>query len=135
MSKAMQDALDFLVNLKFNNSREWFQENREGYEAATAAVEDLVRDIIRQFALVEDLGDLKPKDCLFRMNRDVRFSKDKSPYKTNFGIVIGKGGRKGTGRSYYLNVQPEGQTFVAAGECDPSPEQLKAIRAAIAKDP
>jgi uncharacterized protein (TIGR02453 family) len=123
------------MELRFNNYKSWFEENRSRYEQARQAVETLVEDIIRQFGMVEDLGTLTPKECLFRINRDVRFSKDKSPYKPHFGIVIGRGGRKATGRSYYLHIEPADHSFVAAGIYDPSPEQLKSIRQAIAEKP
>jgi uncharacterized protein (TIGR02453 family) len=134
MSADLQHTLSFLEDLRFNNRRDWFEANRKRYEAARAAAESLVTEILAQFKPVEDVGATAAKDCFFRLNRDVRFSKDKSPYKTNFGIVLGKGGRKTTGRSYYLNLEPGG-TFIAAGIYDPSPEQLKQIRAAIAEDP
>lgn len=135
MPKSLQVTLDFLIDLRFNNSRSWFEENRARYEQARRSVEVLIEDIIRQFAPVEDLGKLTPKECMFRINRDVRFSKDKSPYKTAMGIVIGKGGRKSTERSYYLHIEPNDSAFIAAGVYDPSPEQLKAIRQAIAEKP
>jgi uncharacterized protein (TIGR02453 family) len=125
MPQALQTTLDFLVDLRFNNYKSWFDENRARYDQARGAVEDLVADIIRRFAPVEDLGKLTPKECLFRINRDVRFSKDKTPYKTHFGIVVGREGRKSTGRSYYLHVEPGDNAFIAAGVYDPTPEQLK----------
>lgn len=135
MPQSLQVTLDFLQDLRFNNSRTWFEENRARYEQARRSVESLIEDIIRKFAPVEDLGKLTPKECMFRINRDVRFSKDKSPYKTAMGIVIGKGGRKSTERSYYLHIEPNDSAFIAAGVYDPSPEQLKAIRQAIAEKP
>jgi uncharacterized protein (TIGR02453 family) len=134
MPADLQATLSFLEDLRFNNNRAWFEANRKRYEAARAAAEDLVTDILARFKPVEDVTGTSAKDCFFRINRDVRFSKDKSPYKTNFGIVLGKGGRKAEGRSYYLNLEPGG-VFIAAGMYDPSPEQLKHIRAAIAADP
>jgi uncharacterized protein (TIGR02453 family) len=134
MPTALHQTLSFLEDLRFNNNRAWFEANRKRYEAARAAAEALVTDILAQFAPVEAVGSTAAKDCFFRLNRDVRFSKDKSPYKTNFGIVLGAGGRKTTGRSYYLNLEP-GDVFIATGVYDPTPEQLKHIRAAIAEDP
>lgn len=134
MPADLQLALSFLEDLRFNNRRDWFEANRKRYEAARAATESFVTAILSQFKPVEDVGSTSAKECFFRINRDVRFSKDKAPYKTNFGIVLGKGGRKATGRSYYLNLEPGG-TFIAAGIYDPSPEQLKHIRAIIAEDP
>ncbi|MBL8152748.1 MAG: DUF2461 domain-containing protein [Anaerolineae bacterium] len=134
MPQSLQATLDFLTDLRFNNYREWFEDNRKRYDQARAAVEALVAEIIGGFGGVEDLGKTTPRDCLFRIHRDVRFSKDKTPYKTAMGIVIGNGGRKSTGRSYYLHIEPAHSSFIAAGVYDPTPEQLKAIRAAIAED-
>ena len=134
MPANLQTTLTFLEDLKFNNNREWFNANRKRYDEARAAFESLVADVMGQFKPVEDLGKTAVKDCIFRINRDVRFSKDKSPYKTNLGALIGNGGRKSTGRSYYINLEP-GESFVAGGVYDPQPETLKKIRAAIAEKP
>jgi uncharacterized protein (TIGR02453 family) len=134
MPANLQTTLSFLEDLRFNNNKTWFDANRKRYEEARGNVEALVADIIGQFAPVEDLGKTTAKECLYRINRDIRFSKDKTPYKINFGILIGNGGRKSTGRTYYLNIQP-GECFIAGGVYDPQPEDLKRIRAAIAKDP
>jgi uncharacterized protein (TIGR02453 family) len=80
-------ALTFLRKLKKNNNKAWFDENRALYETAKKEIEELVEAIISSFGKTEPaIAHLTPKDCLFRINRDVRFSKDKSPYKTNFGI-------------------------------------------------
>jgi len=134
MPQNLAKAFSFLEDLKFNNNREWFNANRKRYDEARGAAEALGAEIISQFKPVEDLDKTAAKDCFYRINRDIRFSKDKSPYKTNFGALIGKGGRKATGRSYYVNIEP-GECFVAAGVYDPSPEVLKGIREAIALDP
>jgi uncharacterized protein (TIGR02453 family) len=134
MPANLQTALTFLEDLKFNNNREWFHANRKRYDESRAAFEALVADVMGRFAPIEDLGKTAAKDCIFRINRDVRFSKDKSPYKTNLGALIGNGGRKSTGRSYYINLEP-GESFIAGGVYDPQPETLKQIRAAIAEKP
>lgn len=133
MPENLQFTLDYLLDLRFNNSKPWFDENRKRYEQAQAHFEALVGDILQQFGVVEDLGDTTVKQCLFRINRDIRFTKDKSPYKSHMAAHIGKGGRKGSGRSYYVHIEPGG-SFIAAGAYAPSPEQLKQIRAAIAAD-
>ena len=133
MPENLQFTLDYLLDLRFNNNKPWFDENRERYQHALANFEALVADILRQFAPVEDLGDTTVKECLFRINRDIRFTKDKTPYKSHLSAHIGKGGRKGSGRSYYVHVEPGG-SFIAGGVYAPEPEQLKRIRAAIAAD-
>ena len=76
---------------------------------------------------------LSPKDCVFRIYRDVRFSKNKDPYKTNMGAVFCKGGRKSRYAGYYLHIEP-GQCFIAGGLHRPLPPQLKMIRNRIAGD-
>ena len=134
MPANLQPALRFLEDLKFNNNREWFNDNRKRYDEARAAFEALVADVMAQFKPVDDLGKTAVKDCIYRINRDVRFTKDKSPYKTNFGALIGNGGRKSTGRTYYINLEA-GESFVAGGVYDPQPEEIKRIRAAIAENP
>ncbi len=133
MPQNLQVTLDYLLDLRFNNNKPWFDENRKRYEQAQANFEALTADIIRQFGSVEDLGDTTVKQCLFRINRDIRFTKDKSPYKSHMAAHIGKGGRKGSGRSYYVHIEPGG-SFIATGAYAPSPEQLKRIRAVIAAD-
>ena len=133
MPQNLKFTLDFLEDLRFNNNKTWFDENRKRYDQARANVEALLTDVLEHFAPVEDVGKTVAKDCLFRINRDVRFSKDKTPYKPNMGALIGKGGRKTTERSYYINIEP-GECFIAGGVHSPMPEHLKAIREVIAKD-
>ncbi len=135
MPAELQKTLNFLMDLRANNSREWFEDNKKRYEESRAIVETLLADIIQKFGKTEDLGDVEPKDCIFRIYRDVRFSKDKTPYKTNIGCVIGAEGRKSEGRSYYLHIEPLDESAVGAGAWNPSPEQLKAIRLNIAENP
>lgn len=133
MPQNLQFALDFLEDLRFNNNKTWFDENRKRYDQARAYFEALVTDVIDHFSGIEDLGKTTAKDCIFRINRDVRFSKDKTPYKSNFGALIGSGGRKTTERSYYINLEPGG-SFIAGGVYAPLPEHTKAIREAIDSD-
>ena len=133
MPAALQVTLDFLEDIRFNNNRVWFQDNRKRYDAAQANFNQLIEAIMQQFGEVEDLGRTTVKECVYRINRDVRFSKDKTPYKFHMGAVIGNGGRKSTGRSYYIQIQP-GESMVAGGVYMPEAEQLKHIRAATASD-
>ncbi len=133
MPQNLQFTLDFLEELRFNNNKTWFDENRKRYDQARSYFEELITDVIQHFAPVEDLGKTTAKDCIFRINRDVRFSKDKTPYKMNMGALIGKGGRKTSERSYYINIEP-GNSFIAGGVYAPMPEHTKAIRAAIDSD-
>jgi uncharacterized protein (TIGR02453 family) len=126
-------TLAFLADLKANNNKLWFDDNRKAYEAART---DFIQLVTK---LIEGLGSLDPaiaetplqaKSCIFRINRDVRFSSDKSPYKTNFGAWFNKGGKKLESAGYYLNLQP-GNNFVAGGLYMPDPTVLATIRQEI----
>lgn len=134
MPQSLKTTLDFLLDLRFNNNKTWFDENRSRYDASQRAVEGFLNDLFSRFAPVLDLGATKPKDCLFRIFRDVRFSKDKTPYKTQVGIVIGNGGRKADGVWYYVHIEPDDSSFVATGLYESTPEQLRSVREAIAAD-
>ncbi|MFN5477690.1 MAG: DUF2461 domain-containing protein [Sphingobacteriales bacterium] len=124
-------ALTFLRKLKKNNNKAWFDENRALYETAKKEIEELVEAIISSFGKTEPaIAHLTPKDCLFRINRDVRFSKDKSPYKTNFGISITSGGKKSPLAGYYLHIEPD-EGFVGGGLWMPGAPVLSAVRQEI----
>ncbi|HEY6975079.1 MAG TPA: DUF2461 domain-containing protein [Chitinophagaceae bacterium] len=124
-------TVKFLKDLKKNNNREWFEANRKRYETAKKDFENLVQKVIEIHSRKDDkLASLKAKDCMFRINRDIRFSKDKSPYKTNFGASINKGGRKSMLAGYYFHCEP-GQSFVGGGLWMPMPEELKKVRQEI----
>ena len=108
-------VLDFLNQLKTNNNREWFQENKKWYEAAKKEVETFVTAMITSISAIDPaLQTPAMKDCMFRIFRDVRFGADKSPYKTNFGAFIARGGRKSNFPGYYFHFEP-GQCMLAAG--------------------
>ena len=121
-------VLDFLAQLDGNNNREWFQLHKKQYDEAKAEVESVVNSMIQDLAKFDDaVRFVEAKDCMFRIFRDVRFGKDKSPYKINMGAWITRAGRKSPGPGYYIHLQPGG-SFLAAGVYMPEPEQLKKIR-------
>jgi len=124
-------TLAFLKELVQNNNREWFQENRKRYDDSKADLEKLVAYLITEVSQFQDLGNLQVKDCVFRINRDVRFSKNKDPYKSNLSAGIGPGGRSSGKIDYYLHIQPNGQSFLGGGMWDPSTEQLARYRQEI----
>ena len=126
-------VLSFLKKLEKNNNRVWFEEHREEYETALGRFEEFVAAVITEISAFDDLDGVTPKDCLFRIYRDVRFSKDKTPYKTAMAASIGAGGRKSKGFPYYLHVQPGNHSMLAGGWHDPSSEQLAKWRAAVDK--
>ncbi len=121
----------FLKALGENNCREWFTLHKEDYVRARAEFEELLSRIFEVLAPDDArfIG-VNPKQCIYRIYRDVRFSSDKSPYKLNFGAVLSPYGRKNTGPGYYLQVEP-GKSFFAAGWYMPDAESLKGVRKEI----
>lgn len=121
-------TLSFLKLLKKNNNKEWFENNRKKYEDAKTDFENLAGAILGKLSVIDpSVSELKPKDCTFRINRDVRFSKNKAPYKTNMALYISKGGKKSNSAGYYLHCEPGGG-FLAGGVWMPMPPDLKKIR-------
>lgn len=124
----MEKVLGFLKQLTENNNREWFNDNRKWYEECREKMLFLTDVIINEIGDFDpSVRGLSPKDCLFRIFRDVRFSKDKRPYKTNFGSFICKGGRKSMNPGYYFHLEP-GSCFVAGGTYMPPAPVLKSVR-------
>jgi uncharacterized protein (TIGR02453 family) len=127
----MKTVLEFLDKLKVNNTREWFEANRKQYVMAKTEFEKFLNGLIPAvFSFDPEIGSLTAKDCIFRIFRDVRFSKDKSPYKTNMGGFICKGGRKGAYAGYYVHIEP-GNSMLAGGIYMPPPDILKKARQEI----
>lgn len=125
-------TFNFLKDLVENNNREWFLENKERYEFARENVIDFTAGLIKQMHLV-DLNidkDLDAKKCIMRIYRDIRFSKDKTPYKNNFGVSIPTTGKKAGRAEYFLHITP-GNCFIAGGYWMPPADHLKAIRQEI----
>lgn len=124
-------TLKFLKDLSKNNNKPWFDANRKQYENAKNDFAIFIQGIIDKHGKKdESIAHLKAKDCMFRINRDVRFSKDKSPYKNNMGAYINKGGKKALSGGYYFHCQP-GQSFVGGGLWMPMPVELAKVRQEI----
>lgn len=125
-------TIKFVKDLKKNNNKPWFDKNRNIYETAKADFAGFIQRVIDQHGKKDDtIKTLVAKDCLFRINRDVRFSKDKSPYKSNFGASINKGGRKAEHTAgYYFHFEP-GNSFAGGGIWMPMPDELKKVRQEI----
>lgn len=131
----MQEVLHFLSELKENNNKEWFDLNRNRYEESRKKVLFLTEMIIHEIAKFDsEIGNQDPKNCVFRIFRDVRFATDKTPYKTNMGSYIAPGGRKSIHAGYYIHIEPGG-SFVGGGSYCPPPDALKAIRTEIFDHP
>lgn len=124
-------TLQFLKEIKLNNNKPWFDAHRKDYEAAKEDFSNFVQKLIDQFGKKEPaVSHLKARDCMYRINRDVRFSKDKSPYKTNMGAYINAQGKKSMTGGYYFHFEP-GNSFVGGGMWHPMPEQLNKVRQEI----
>jgi len=110
-----EEGIQFLADLAVNNNRDWFQTNKKTYEDAKQTVSDFVADLIPEIARFDpEVANVDAKKCMFRIYRDVRFSKNKAPYKTNFGGFIVKGGRSSGNAGYYLHLE-NNNSFIAGG--------------------
>ena len=127
-----KETLQFLDDLKANNNRDWFLENKKRYEAFKKDYQQLVADLLDAMKPLDpSLEMLEVKNCTFRINRDIRFSKDKTPYKSHLGIWLSSGA-KGLNRSgYYIHLE-KGASFIAGGLYCPESEDLKKMRKEIA---
>lgn len=129
-----QSTFQFLKKLKVNNNRDWFIANKDSYEKAKAEFETFIDALIGKIGKFdESISHQSAKDCVFRIYRDVRFSKDKSPFKTNFGAHITAAKKRSEIHSragYYIHLEP-GKTMLAGGAYLPQGEWLKAIRSEI----
>jgi uncharacterized protein (TIGR02453 family) len=130
----LKPVLDFLGDLKEHNNKAWFDEHRAAYETASTHFEDFVDQLIGEYGRLDDLGGITAKDCIMRIYRDTRFSKDKSPYKISMGATIAPGGKKSASLGYHLHMQPHDETLIAGGLYMPAPEQLASFRRAIDQD-
>ena len=127
----MRPYLDFLSALSENNHKEWMDANKSWYQSTRASLLEDAEVLLQEMVALEpSLAAFKAKNCLFRQNRDVRFSANKNPYKTNFGVYFSPTGKNSPGPGYYLQIQP-GNSFLAAGIWMPEAEVLKKIRKEI----
>jgi len=124
-------TLKFLKDLKKNNNKPWFDANRNKYEDAKKDFGEFIQSVIDKHSKKDaSIKELKAKDCMFRINRDIRFAKDKTPYKTNMGASINRGGKKSIYAGYYFHCEP-GESFVGGGIWIPMPPELKKVRQEI----
>jgi uncharacterized protein (TIGR02453 family) len=137
MDTIKKSTLDFLSGIKVNNNRDWFIANRPLYLEAKDNFESFVQNIINEIILFEPImKGLEAKSCVFRINRDIRFSNDKSPYKSHFGAFIVQGGKKNGDKfaGYYFHIEP-GKSIMAGGAYTPPAPWLSAIREKISDSP
>ena len=126
-------TLRFLKQLSSNNSKEWLDENRSAYIFAKDNILNMTRNLINsvsEFDLGVAKADLDPKKCITRLNRDLRFSKDKIPYKTDYYIVLNKNGKNSPFAFYFVHIEPD-NCFVGGGVYNPQHSELKKIRSQI----
>jgi len=125
-------TFDFLRQLAINNDRNWFQAHKEEYNLVRQNVLDFTTDVLGKLVKIDPAipADINAQNCLMRIYRDVRFSKNKAPYKTNFGISISPNGKNINGPGYYIHLQPEA-SFIAGGTWMPAADHLRAIRQEI----
>jgi len=123
--------LKFLKDVAKNNDRKWFEKNKPKYLEAKENFEDFLEEVHKEFLRFDDgLAGLNPRKLGFRIYRDVRFSKDKRPYKTNMGAGISPGGKLVQEPGYYVHIEP-GKSFIAAGIYMPDAPRLASIRQEI----
>lgn len=121
----------FLRDIAVNNNREWFEEHRGEYDNARRQFENFLSAVIGRISLFDEtVKDLQPKDCTYRIYRDIRFSSDKTPYKIHLGGYINSKGKKSNHCGYYVHLQP-GECMLTGGSLSLPPEVLKAVRLSI----
>lgn len=125
-------TLDFLKKLNRNNNREWFDKNKGKFLAIKEDFEDFVSDLLHEMITFDaSLAGQDPKKLIFRIYRDVRFSKDKRPYKNHMSAAFSPVG-KGMGKpGYYFQLEPGNKSFAGIGLFQPVPEYLAKIRQEI----
>ena len=123
------ELFEFLKELKANNEREWFKKHKKRYDALHARHIKEVQELIERIATFDpEIAGLDAKNCIYRIYRDIRFSHDKTPYKTHFGAYMtGHGGRIGCYAGYYIHLEP-GNSFLSGGSWQPPPALLKKLR-------
>ncbi len=121
----------FLVGIGKNNNREWFHENKIYYLAAKEEFEEFVSSLLKRMSDFEDLGGIESKKCIYRINRDLRFTPDKTPYNSHFSALIAIDGRRTKRAPYYFKIKPDGQSVIAGGIWEGKAALINAIRQEI----
>jgi uncharacterized protein (TIGR02453 family) len=131
-----ETIFDFLHKLSENNNRKWFYLNKNQLSEAQEFFYEFIYVILQELLKIDkDLKAEPISNYVFRIHRDIRFSKDKTPYKTHFGAYIANGGKKSNQAGYYIHIQPNNQSFIAAGIYRPEKDDLLKIRTHIQQNP
>lgn len=126
-----QTTIKFLKDLNKNNNKEWFEKNRKHYENAKQNFIDVTQEVIKGLGKIDaSIAHLEARKSIFRINRDVRFSKDKSPYKTNMGMFLSRTGKSSIHAGYYFHLEPD-KCFIGGGLYMPMPDVLAKVRQEI----
>jgi uncharacterized protein (TIGR02453 family) len=132
----LKALFEFLGGLEQNNNRPWFAWNKPAYDVLREEFEELVTDVTARVQKFDRaLGPVDPRKAMFRIYRDTRFSKDKTPYKTHFSAAIRDRSKRGLEPGYYFHIDHEGMLLVGGGIYRPEPEILKRVRRHIAAKP
>lgn len=121
-----------MSELEKNNNKEWFDNHRQLYDVVKENFEQFVEFILKEFSKSDaDLEELSARHCIFRINRDIRFSKDKTPYKVSRSAYFSRGGKKSKFGGYYIHIQPGDKSFAGGGIWMPQTPELKKVRQEI----
>lgn len=127
----IKDIIHYLEGLQKNNNRPWFQEHKAEFDTLRSQFEQAVNILIQRISLFDpEIRGMEPKDCIYRIYRDIRFSADKTPYKNYFSAYIALGGRKSERAGYYIHLQP-GHCMLSGGVWCPAPKLLKMLRQSV----
>jgi uncharacterized protein (TIGR02453 family) len=121
----------FLSDLKTNNNREWFIDHKKEFQIVKNQFDEFVASLIKAFSAFENMQGVEVKHCVFRIYRDVRFSKDKAPYKPWFSAAFSEGGKNSPYMDYYVHIEPGNKSFIGGGMYAPEPEHLVKFRQEI----
>lgn len=136
MNMDFELILKFLRNLSRNNNRDWFEKNKEHYLRAKESYDQFLEALLAELIPIDEgLANLNPRKLAFRIYRDVRFSKDKKPYKVNMGAGFSPAGKMMQAPGYYIHIQPGNESFLAGGLYIPDPGNLARIRQEIDYNP
>lgn len=133
-AKISKSSFNFLKELQKNNNRDWFQANKSKYEAAKENLSEFGDNIIAELIKTDDIETLSGKKALYRIYRDIRFSKDKTPYKEHFGLSFLRATKSRRG-SYFMHIKNGGENLVGGGFYGPNSADLALIRSHIAAEP
>ena len=129
----MKDIISFLEDLAANNDRAWFEANRDRYKAVKSRMDAVAKDFIEAVAAFDpSVEGVQVKDATYRIYRDTRFTKDKSPYKTWFGVYVCPRGKRSGLSGYYMHVEPDQNHYMlCTGAYCPTPGEIKSVREEI----